>query len=203
MQKKILQDRGMYNQTDDKNDKKNELNLLEFVQKTRTIIISEEIDQKLAGRVCSQLLYLQELSDDPIKVILNTQGGHVEAGDTIHDMLKFVRPEIIMIGTGWVASAGIIIYLAADKKNRYSLSNTRYLIHQPWGGVQGPASDIEIEAREMEKMKKRLNTLIADATGQPFEKVEKDADRNFWLDAKEAIDYGIVKSIITNVKEIN
>ena len=192
----------MYNQTDDKNDKKNDLNLLEFVQKTRTIIISDEIDQKLAGRVCSQLLYLQELSDDPIKVILNTQGGHVEAGDTIHDMLKFVRPEIIMIGTGWVASAGIIIYLAADKKNRYSLPNTRYLVHQPWGGVQGPASDIEIEAREMEKMKKRLNTVIADATGQSFEKVEKDADRNYWLDAREAIEYGIVKSIITSIKEI-
>ena len=192
----------MYNQTEEKNDKKNDLNLLEFVQKTRTIVISEEIEQKVAGRVCTQLLYLQELSDDPIKVILNTQGGHVEAGDTIHDMLKFVRPEIIMIGTGWVASAGIIIYLAAEKKNRFSLPNTRYLIHQSWGGVRGAASDIEIEAREMEKMKKRLNTIIAEATGQPFEKVEKDADRNYWLDAKEAIDYGIVNRVISNIKEI-
>lgn len=192
----------MYNQTDDKNEKKNDLNLLEFVQKTRTIIISDEIDQKLAARVCTQLLYLQELSNDPIKVILNTQGGHVESGDTIHDMLKFVRPEIIMIGTGWVASAGIIIYLAAEKKNRFSLPNTHFLIHQPWGGVRGPASDIEIEAREMDKMKKRLNTIIADATGQPLEKIEKDADRNYWLDAKEAIDYGIVNKIITSVKEI-
>ncbi|HOD39891.1 MAG TPA: ATP-dependent Clp protease proteolytic subunit [Candidatus Wallbacteria bacterium] len=187
---------------DNNEEKKNSMDSFEVLQKTRTVVISEEVSQKLAARVCNQLLYLQELSNDPIKILLNTQGGHVEAGDTIHDMIKFVRPEIIMIGTGWVASAGILIYLAAKKENRYSLKNTRYLIHQPSGGAYGQATDIKIEAEEITKMKKRLNKIISDGTGQPLDKVTKDSDRNFWLGAEEAIEYGIVNKIITSIKEI-
>jgi ATP-dependent Clp protease protease subunit len=183
-------------------EKKQELEQFEIIQKTRTIMISGEINQKCAERVCNHLLYLQEISNDPIKIMINTQGGHVEAGDTIHDMIKFIKPKIIMIGTGWVASAGIIIYLAADKKNRYSLPNTRYLIHQPSGEMIGVASDIEIEANEITKMRKRLNQIISEASGQPLKKIEKDTDRNFWLSAKEAADYGIVTHIISNIKEI-
>ena len=183
-------------------NKNKEFEIFEILNKTRTIVISGEINQKLAEQVCTRLLYLQAVSDDPIKVLINTQGGHVEAGDTIHDMLKFVKPEIIMIGTGWVASAGIIIYLAAEKKNRYSLPNTRYLIHQPSGGMVGVASDLEIEANEISKMRKRLNQIISDATGKPIKNIEKDTDRNFWLNAKEAINYGIVTHIITNITEI-
>jgi ATP-dependent Clp protease protease subunit len=184
------------------NDKKQELELFEILKKTRTITISGEINQKLAERVCNNLLYLQEISNDPIKILINTQGGHVESGDTIHDMIKFVKPKIIMIGTGWVASAGIIIYLAADKKKRYSLPNTRYLLHQPSGEMIGVASDLEIETNEITKMRKRLNQIISDATGQPLKKIEKDTDRNFWLSTKEAVDYGIVTHIISNMKEI-
>ena len=187
---------------DNNDEKKHSIDSFEVLQKTRTIIISEEVSQKLAGRVCTQLLYLQELSNDPIRILINTQGGHVEAGDTIHDMIRFVKPEIIMIGTGWVASAGILIYLAAKKENRYSLLNTRYLIHQPSGGAYGQATDIKIEAEEIIKMKKRLNKIISDGTGQPIEKVTQDSDRNFWLGAEAAIEYGIVNKIITSIKEI-
>jgi ATP-dependent Clp protease protease subunit len=183
-------------------DKKQELELFEILKKTRIIMISGEINQKLAERVCNNLLYLQEISNDPIKIMINTQGGHVESGDTIHDMIKFVKPRIIMIGTGWVASAGIIIYLAAEKKNRYSLPNTRYLLHQPSGEMIGVASDLEIETNEITKMRKRLNQIISDATGQPLKKIEKDTDRNFWLSTKEAVEYGIVTHIISNMKEI-
>ncbi len=174
----------------------------ELIKKTRTIVISGEINQELAERVSNQLLFLQAVSDEPIKILLNSQGGHVEAGDTIHDMIKFVKNKIIIIGTGWVASAGIIIYLAANKENRYSLPNTRFLIHQPSGGARGQASDIEIERNEIVKMKDRLNKIISVATGQSIEKIEKDADRNFWLSAEEAIDYNIVNKIINNSGEL-
>ena len=176
--------------------------LSEKLIKSRTIIISGEINQELAAKVSTQLLILQEISNNPIKIFINSQGGHVEAGDTIHDMIKFVRPKVIMIGTGWVASAGITIYLAADKENRYSLPNTRYMIHQPIGGFQGQATDIGIEAEEILRVRKRINTIISEATGQPFEKVEEDTDRNYWLSTKEAIDYGLVNKIITTHAEL-
>ena len=143
-----------------------------------------------------QLLYLSAVSDDPITMFINSQGGHVESGDTIHDVIRFIKPKVKMIGTGWVASAGITIYLAADKKDRYSLPNTRYMIHQPAGGVQGQSTEIQIEAKEILRMRKRVNKLIAKATGQTLEQIEKDTDRNFWLSAEEAKDYGIVGKII-------
>ncbi|MGL4849767.1 MAG: ATP-dependent Clp protease proteolytic subunit [Clostridium sp.] len=143
------------------------------------------------------------IGDEPIKIFINSQGGHVEAGDTIHDMIKFVKPKIIMIGTGWVASAGITIYLAADKENRYSLPNTRYMIHQPLGGFNGPATDIGIEAKEIIRVRSRINKIISDATGQSLEKVEKDTDRNYWLNSEEASSYGIVGKIISKYDDIN
>jgi len=170
---------------------------------SRTILIYGEINQELAERVSTQLLILEQMSDEPITVFINSQGGHVEAGDTIHDMLQFVKPEIKVIGTGWVASAGITIYLAAKKENRYSLPNTRYMIHQPAGGVQGQSTEIQIEAKEIVRMRERINRLIAEATGQSYEKVSKDADRNFWLTVDEAKEYGIVNQIISNASEIN
>ncbi|WP_074010971.1 M24 family metallopeptidase [Romboutsia timonensis] len=123
--------------------------VVEKLLSSRSLIISGEINQELAEKVATQLLILQEMGDEPIKLFINSQGGHVEAGDTIHDMIKFIKPRIIVIGTGWVASAGITIYLAADKEDRYSLPNTRYMIHQPLGGCQGQATDINIEAKEI------------------------------------------------------
>lgn len=169
---------------------------------TRSIIISGEINQKMAEKVMTQLLLLQELGDAPIKLFINSQGGHVEAGDTIHDMIKFIKPKVLTIGTGWVASAGITIYLAADKEDRYSLPNTRYMIHQPMGGVRGQASDIKIEAEEILRMRARVNKMISQATGQPYERVDKDTLRNFWLSAEEAVEYGIVNKVITSQSEL-
>jgi len=169
---------------------------------TRTILIYGGIDQDLAKEVSSQLLLLSALSDEPITIFINSQGGHVEAGDTIHDMIKFVKPEVKIVGTGWVASAGITIFLAAKKENRYSLPNTRFMIHQPAGGVQGQSTEIQIEAREIVKMRERINRLIAEATGQTYEKVAEDTDRNFWMSVDEAKEYGIVTNIISSSSDL-
>ena len=195
---------GCDSEKDEKNEKTKETPnvVMEKLLKSRTIIISGEINQALAERVIAQLLILEEMGNEPIKIFINSQGGHVEAGDTIHDMIKFVKPKVIIIGTGWVASAGITIYLAADKENRYSLPNTRYMIHQPLGGFNGQATDIGIEAEEILRMRKRINTIISEATGQSLEKVERDTDRNYWLSANDAINYGIVNKIITESSEL-
>lgn len=169
---------------------------------TRSIIISGEINQRLTEKVITQLLLLQELGDEPIKLFINSQGGHVEAADSIHDMIQFIKPKVITIGTGWVASAGIPIFLAAAKEDRYSLPNTRYMIHQPMGGVRGQASDIKIEAEEIIRMRARVNRLISQATGQTFEKIEQDSLRNFWLTAEEAVVYGIVGKVVKSQSEL-
>ncbi|EMG27591.1 ATP-dependent Clp protease proteolytic subunit [Listeria fleischmannii 1991] len=185
-------------------EKKQDVNslLTQKMIENRTILIYGEINQDLAKEVSSQLLLLESLSDEPITIFINSQGGHVEAGDTIHDMIRFVKPDVRVVGTGWVASAGITIYLASKKENRFSLPNTRYMIHQPLGGVQGQSSEIEIEAREIIRMRERINRLISEATGQPFEKIAKDTDRNFWLSADSAIEYGIVNKIIETGSEL-
>ncbi len=185
-----------FDEADQCENSENKNALEEKFLKTRTVIICGEINQKLAEKVVTQLLLLQEMGDEPIKIFLNSQGGHVEAGDTIHDIIKFIKPKVIMIGTGWVASAGITIYLAAQKENRFSLPNTRYMIHQPLGGVRGQATDIKIEAEEIIRVRKRINKIISDATGQPLDKVNVDTERNHWMSASEAIDYGIVSKVI-------
>ena len=170
--------------------------------KARTIILFGEITQKVAQGTVAQLLALAEENSEPIRMIINSQGGHVESGDTIHDVVRFIRPKVRMIGTGWVASAGVHIFLAAPREDRYCLPNTRFMIHQPLGGAGGPASDIAIEAKEIIKMRKRINQSIADATGQAFDKVERDTDRNFWMNAEEARAYGIVTHVVKSVDEI-
>jgi hypothetical protein len=122
--------------------------------------------------------------DDPITIYINSQGGHVESGDTIHDMVRYVRSPVRMVGTGWVASAGALIYVAVPKERRFSLPHTRYLLHQPAGGMRGSAADIEIEAREILNMRERLNRVFAERTGQTLERIEDDTRRNFWLSAE-------------------
>jgi ATP-dependent Clp protease protease subunit len=197
----ILKKRGRADMAEEKKQDVNSL-LTQKMIENRTILIYGEINQDLAKEVSSQLLLLESLSDEPITIFINSQGGHVEAGDTIHDMIRFVKPDVRVVGTGWVASAGITIYLASKKENRFSLPNTRYMIHQPLGGVQGQSSEIEIEAREIIRMRERINRLISEATGQPFEKIAKDTDRNFWLSADGAIEYGIVHKIIETGSEL-
>ncbi len=170
--------------------------------KARTLIISGEINQALASQVIAQLIALSIESQDPIDIFINSQGGHVESGDTIHDVIRFIKPRVRMIGTGWVASAGALIYVAAPKEDRFCLPNTRFLLHQPAGGVGGTASDIEIEAREILKMRERINRIFSRETGQPLERIENDTRRNFWLGAEEAKEYGLVGQIIHSISEI-
>ena len=170
--------------------------------KARTVLIFGEIDMRMAERVSAQLLALAaDSADKPIKVIINSPGGHVESGDTIHDMIRYCGPQVKVIGTGWVASSGAHIFLGATKENRLCLPNTRFLLHQPAGGVRGQASDIEIEAEEIIKMRDRVNRIIARETGQTIEKIVADTQRNFWLSAEEAVEYGIVSKIINNATE--
>ena len=169
---------------------------------TRTILLFGEIDMDMAQNITRQLLVLAADSDEPIKLIINSPGGHVESGDTIYDMIRFVGVPVKVIGTGWVASAAALIYVAAEKENRYSLPNTRFLLHQPMGGARGQATDIAIEAEEILKMRRRLNETFARQTGQSVEKVENDTDRNFWMSAVDAKEYGLVGSIVESINQV-
>jgi ATP-dependent Clp protease, protease subunit len=169
---------------------------------SRTLIISGEINQKLAANVMGQLLALSAASDEPITIFINSQGGHVESGDTIHDVVRFVKPRVRMVGTGWVASAGALIYVAVPREDRLCLPNTRFLLHQPAGGAGGTASDIAIEAKEIVRMRERINGIFSRETGQPVERIEKDTHRNFWLSAEEAIEYGLVGRIVKDAGEV-
>ena len=168
----------------------------------RRIFIYGEINQDVAREFCKRAIALAETSHDDIIVYINSQGGHVEAGDTIHDVIRFVQPRVKLVGTGWVASAGAHIFLAPPREDRFCMPNTRFLLHQPSGGVSGQAVDIGIEAGEIVKMRRRLNRIISEQTGQPLEKVEEDTDRNFWMSAEEARDYGIVGRIIQSADEL-
>ncbi len=180
----------------DQEKEKPDAGIAQKLLESRTILLFGEINMDVAREITKQLLVLDAESDDPIKLYINSPGGHVESGDTIYDMIRFVKSPLKVIGTGWVASAGALIYAAAEKDNRYSLPNTRFLLHQPMGGARGQATDIAIEAEEILKMRKRLNETFARQTGQSLEKVEEDTDRNFWMSAKEAQDYGLVGHII-------
>lgn len=176
--------------------------LLDKMLKTRTILISGEINKELAERVVRQLLILEQESDDPIKVFIDSPGGDADAGYAIFDTIRFVTPEVTIVGIGLVASAGALILLAADREHRLAFPNSHYLIHQPLSGMRGVATEIEIHAREIEKMRHRINTLIAEETGKPFEQVEKDTDRDYWMGAAEAIEYGLVSRIVTHRSEL-
>jgi ATP-dependent Clp protease protease subunit len=170
--------------------------------KSRSITIFGEINDKIARSTTERLLALASDSDDPISIYISSPGGHVESGDVVYDMINFIKPVVRVIGTGWVASAATTIYLAAKKENRFSLPNTRYLVHQPSGGSQGRATDIAIQAEQILAMRARLNKLIADETGQPIERVAVDTDRDYWMTAEEAIKYGIVSKIVKSISEI-
>lgn len=176
--------------------------LAERLFESRTVIISDEINQEVAGRVISELTALAAASDTPVTIYINSPGGHVDSGHAIYDTIRFITPRVRMIGTGWVASAGALIYLAVPKEDRYCLPNTRFLLHQPAGGVNGRESDVAIEAEQIVKMRERLNQIIARETGQPLEKVARDTERNFWLTAEDAFDYGLVGRIVESAREV-
>ena len=170
--------------------------------KSRSITIFGNIDDKLARSVTERLLALAVDGDEPISLYISSPGGHVESGDVIYDMIKFIKPEVRVIGMGWVASAATTIFLAAKKENRFSLPNTRYLVHQPLGGARGDATDIAIQAEQIVKMRARINQLIAYETGQALDRVAKDTDRDYWMTVEEAIEYGIVGKVIKSISEI-
>jgi ATP-dependent Clp protease, protease subunit len=170
--------------------------------KSRTIMVSGEINKQLAERVIRSLILLEEESADPIKVYIDSPGGDADAGYAIFDMMRFVKPQITMIGMGLVASAAAIIILASPRELRIGLPNSHYLIHQPMSGTRGVATEIEIHAKEIEKLRIKINRLIADETGQPIEKVGKDTDRDYWMNAEEAVSYGLLSKVIKTRAEM-
>jgi ATP-dependent Clp protease, protease subunit len=169
----------------------------------RTILISGGITEHTARSVSERLLAMSAAGTEPINVYISSPGGHVESGDVIHDVIKFIRPEVRTIGSGWVASAGALIFVAPKRENRFCLPNTRFLLHQPSGGIFGTALDIAIQAEQIVKMRERLNQIFADATGQPIERIEKDTHRDFWMTPKQAIDYGLLGSVIRSETELS
>lgn len=186
-------------ENDDKN-KSEHLNKVLF--EARKVFVTGSINMEMATEICAKLHGMAHVSSDPITIIICSPGGHVEAGDMIHDTIKFIEPEVKVLGTGYVASAGALIYVAANKENRFTTPNTRFLLHQPSGGVGGDASNIQIQRDQIVSMRERLNKIFAKATGQTTAKINKDVDRDFWLTAKEAQDYGLVGKIVESHKEM-
>ncbi len=168
----------------------------------RTVLITGQIDQALANRTVARLMALAQVSTDPITVIVSSPGGHVESGDMIHDIIRFIPAPVNMIGTGWVASAGALIFVSVPRERRFCTPNTRFLLHQPSGGAGGPATDIGIQAREIIKMRDRLNRIFAEATGQPVEKIEADTDRDYWMGPDEAIAYGLLGKVVDRAEDV-
>jgi len=164
--------------------------------KRRQIIITGGIDDQVARSTSASLLALAADGDAPITLFLSSPGGHVESGDMIYDMIKFVSPTVRIVGSGWVASAGALIFVAAKRENRLCLPNTRFLLHQPSGGMGGQAADIAIQAEQIIKMRQRLNEIFSRETGQPLERVEQDTDRDFWMTPAQAVDYGLLGRVI-------
>jgi ATP-dependent Clp protease protease subunit len=177
--------------------------LIAKMLKTRTILLSGEVKKDLAERTIRQLLLLEDEGDDPIRILIDSPGGDADAGFAIFDMIRFVRPPVWTMGMGLVASAAAIILIAAPKERRIGLPNSHYLIHQPLSGIRGVATDIEIHARELEKLRERINKLISDETGTAPEQVGKDTDRDFWMNAEEAVRYGLISKIIRRREELS
>lgn len=169
---------------------------------SRFVFIMGPINDVVAKDTARRLIALSAASDAPINILLSSPGGHVESGDVIHDIVKFIRAPVNMIGTGWVASAGTHIFLGVPLERRVCLENTRFLIHQPSGGMGGQATDIAIQAKEIVRMRERIARVIARETGQPLEKVQVDIDRDFWMSAEEAIAYGLVSRVIKSHKDL-
>ncbi|MCL2804961.1 MAG: ATP-dependent Clp protease proteolytic subunit [Treponema sp.] len=170
--------------------------------KTRTILISGEINKDLAEKTIRQLLLLEEMSDEPIRIFIDSPGGDADAGYAIFDMIRFIKPQVWTIGMGLVASAAAIIQLASPKEQRVGLPNSHYLIHQPLSGIRGVATDIEIHAKELDKLREKINLLIAQETGTSAAQVEKDTDRDYWMSAAEAVSYGLINKVITKREEM-
>lgn len=195
---------GILGETAGDRDEREGLRLTERMLRNRTILLSSEVSPATARRVIEQVLVLE--ADDPerpITFLINSPGGDVHSGFAIYDCIRFVRPRVRVVCTGLTASIATVILLGAERDDRLSLPNTRFLIHQPLFHTEifGPASDLEITANEILRTKDRINRLIADETGQPLERVERDTMRDFWMSAEEAVQYGLVARIIARRDE--
>ncbi len=170
--------------------------------RARTVLVFGTVTDALASETVRKLLALDAESSAPITMIVSSPGGHLESGDAIHDVVRFVSSPVNMVGTGWVGSAATHLYLGAPRERRFCLPQTRFLIHQPSGGAGGPASDIAIQAKEIIKARERIAQVIARETGQPLERVLKDIERDLWMPAEEAVSYGLVSRIIQRREEL-
>jgi ATP-dependent Clp protease protease subunit len=189
------------NMAEESEEKQQDLYFLK-VLKTRSIFLAGEVNKVLAEKIVKQLILLEADGDDPIKVFIDSPGGDADAGFAIFDMIRFIKPQVYTIGMGLVASAAAIILLAGEKDLRVGLPNSHYLIHQPLSGMRGVATEIEIHAKELDRIRGKINKLIAEKTGQPLEKVAKDTDRDYWMNAEEAQGYGLISHIITKKDEL-
>lgn len=174
----------------------------EKLLKTRSILLSGEINKESAESVIKQLLVLEGESSEPIKIFINSPGGDVDAGYAIFDMARFVSAPVTMIGMGLVASAAALVLLAVPKERRIALPNSTYLIHQPMSGMRGVATDIEIHAQHLEKLRLKLDALIATETGKSVDEVREDTERDHWLSSDEALAYGLVSRIVSQRSEL-
>ncbi len=198
----IISDRPIYENKEAEEEKQSADALSLKFLKTRQILLTGEINKALAEKIIRQLLILEADNSDPIYVFIDSPGGDADAGYAILDMIRFINAPVYTIGMGLVASAGALILLSSPKDKRLALPNSHYLIHQPLSGIKGVATEIEIHAREIEKMRGRINTLISIETGKSYQQVEKDTDRDFWMDADEAKKYGLVSKIIASRNEL-
>jgi ATP-dependent Clp protease protease subunit len=176
--------------------------LLHKMLKTRTILLSGEVKKELAERTIRQLLLLEDMGDGDIRIFIDSPGGDADAGYAIFDMIRFIKPPVWTIGMGLVASAAAIIQLACPRERRIGLPNSHYLIHQPLSGIRGVATDIEIHARELDKLREKINHLIADETGVGYDQVEKDTDRDYWMNAEDAVKYGLISRVVRSRSEL-
>ncbi|MFP4176384.1 MAG: ClpP family protease [Planctomycetota bacterium] len=177
--------------------------LSERLLQSRTVLMAEQINKELAQRVISHLLLLdQEDTEEPIDLYINSPGGDVDAGFAIYDIARYIDAPVRCISNGLTASAAVVVLLAPPAERRFSLPNSRFLMHQPSTGVKGSTADIKIEANEIIKMREKINRLIAGETDQDVEKVEQDTRRNYWIDAEQAQEYGLISKIIAHKDEI-
>ncbi len=192
----------MSSKDDDKDKENGAGQIASLFFQSRNVIISGQIDDKLAQKTVTHLLALAEDGDDPINLFISSPGGHVESGDMVHDMIRFIRPTVRAIGSGWVASAGALIFIGAERENRFCLPNTRFLLHQPSGGIGGTTTDMQIQAEQLRLMRERFDRMFAQATGQTAERIAKDTQRDFWLNTQQALDYGLLGKVITSADEL-
>lgn len=190
-------------ESDDEKKKKAKVPFMrELMEKQRTLFISEEVSPKLTSKIVPALMWLDSQSDDPIRLFINTPGGSADDGFAIHDAIQFIRSPVLCITNGLNASAGTVILLATPKERRFSLPNSRIMIHQPSSGIRGKASEIEVTAEEIMKLRKRCNQLIADGTGKTLEEVEKDTNGDCWMSPEEALEYGLIGQILTSLNDL-